>query len=131
MQLIAQNPENFSPDHSVKGVEQVGAMMINHKTGAILGMIEGRDFKLEQMNHATQAYRQPGSTMKVLAAYLPALEAGIIQPGSVIDDVPIIFAGLAKEIPYTSKLEQQIQWIDDCSLRVKSFLQHSCCSLVC
>ena len=35
-------------------------------------MIEGRDFQDEQMNYATQMVRQPGSTMKPIAAYLPA-----------------------------------------------------------
>ncbi len=74
----------------MKGIEQVGAVMIDNKTGAILSMLEGRDFFKEQLNHATQAYRQPGSTMKPIAAFLPALEKGAIQPASVIDDVPII-----------------------------------------
>ena len=64
--------------------------MIDHKTGAILGMIEGRSFQDEQMNYATQMVRQPGSTMKPIAAYLPALEEGLVQPASIIDDSPII-----------------------------------------
>jgi penicillin-binding protein len=92
MQEISHNPENFTPDDPVKGVEQIGAVMIDNKTGAILGMIEGRDFYIEQMNHATQMLRQPGSTMKPVAAYIPALEKGIIQPAGIIDDVPIILA---------------------------------------
>ncbi|WP_201318425.1 transglycosylase domain-containing protein [Paenibacillus sp. EPM92] len=90
MRSIAQNEKNFTPDDKVKGIEQVGAVMIDNKTGAILSMLEGRDFFKEQLNHATQAYRQPGSTMKPIAAFLPALEKGAIQPASVIDDVPII-----------------------------------------
>lgn len=90
MQEIAKDKNNFTPDDPVKGMEQVGAMMLDSKTGAILGMIEGRDFMKEQMNHATQAYRQPGSTMKPIAAFLPAMEMGLIQPASVIDDVPIL-----------------------------------------
>lgn len=90
MREIAENPKNFAPDDPKKGIEQVGAIMLDSKTGAILGMIEGRDFFKEQLNHATQAYRQPGSTMKPIAAYIPAMEKGAIQPASVIDDVPII-----------------------------------------
>lgn len=89
MQAIAKNPDNFSPDHPDKGMEQTGAVMIENKTGRILAMIEGRDFYTEQLNHATQMTRQPGSAMK-LFAYLPALEEGIIQPGWPIDDMPII-----------------------------------------
>lgn len=90
LQEIAQNPENFTPDHEEKGIEQVGAMIIENHTGRILGMIEGRDYYIEQLNHATQMKRQPGSTMKPLAAFLPALENGDIQPASVIDDIPIL-----------------------------------------
>ncbi|MBP1996486.1 transglycosylase domain-containing protein [Paenibacillus eucommiae] len=90
MRGIAEDKNNFAPKDPVKGTEQVGAIMLDSKTGAILGMIEGRDFFEEQLNHATQAYRQPGSTMKPIAAYIPALDSGAIQPASVIDDVPII-----------------------------------------
>ncbi|WP_082423293.1 transglycosylase domain-containing protein [Paenibacillus dakarensis] len=90
MRKIAEDDSNFWPDSQTKGKEQTAAMMINNKTGAILGMIEGRDFKTEEMNYSTQMVRQPGSAMKPIAAYLPALEAGKVQPGSIVDDSPII-----------------------------------------
>lgn len=94
MQAIAQNEKNFTPDLKNKekkdAMEQIGAVMLDNKTGAILGMMEGRNFYVEQLNHVTQAYRQPGSTMKPIAAYIPALEKGAIQPASVIDDSPIV-----------------------------------------
>ncbi|TGU85219.1 penicillin-binding protein, partial [Mesorhizobium sp. M00.F.Ca.ET.186.01.1.1] len=72
-------------------LEEVGAMLIHNKTGAILGMIGGRDFKVEQTNHATVP-RQPGSAMKPLAAYAPAFELGLLQPASPIDDAPVLLA---------------------------------------
>ncbi|OXM15819.1 transglycosylase domain-containing protein [Paenibacillus herberti] len=90
MREIANDPDNFGPTSKSKGPEQAAAIMIDHHTGAILGMMEGRDFNIEQMNYATQMTRQPGSAMKPLGAYLPALEAGLVQPASVIDDSPII-----------------------------------------
>ncbi|WP_379133403.1 transglycosylase domain-containing protein [Paenibacillus sp. sgz500958] len=90
MHSISDDSENFTKDSKTKGKEQTAGMMIDNKTGAILGMIEGRDFNIEQMNYATQMVRQPGSTMKPIAAYLPALEAGLIQPAGVLDDAPII-----------------------------------------
>ncbi|NOV03295.1 transglycosylase domain-containing protein [Paenibacillus planticolens] len=90
MHEISNNDKNFAPTDEKKGIEQVGAIMIDSKTGAIKGMIEGRNFFDEQLNHATQAYRQPGSTMKPIAAYIPALEKGAIQPASIVDDIPII-----------------------------------------
>ncbi|HEX7056672.1 MAG TPA: penicillin-binding transpeptidase domain-containing protein, partial [Bacilli bacterium] len=90
MQEIAHNPDNFTPDIEGKGMEQIGAVLIDNKTGAILGMIEGRDFYKEQLNHATQMERQPGSTMKPIAAYGPAIEMGAIQPATPLDDSPVV-----------------------------------------
>ncbi|NIK75755.1 penicillin-binding protein [Paenibacillus castaneae] len=90
MHEIGTNEENFSPFSEEKGLEQIAAVMLDHKTGAIVGMLEGRDFYEEQLNYATQMTRQPGSTMKTIAAYLPAIEQGIIQPASIIDDAPIV-----------------------------------------
>ncbi len=100
MQEIAKNPDNFSKDHPEKGIEQTGAMLMENASGRILGMIEGRDYYIEQLNHATQMVRQPGSAMKILA-YLPAIEQGLISPGSPIDDSPIILkdGGKGAHIP--------------------------------
>ncbi|MEK4064446.1 MULTISPECIES: transglycosylase domain-containing protein [Paenibacillus] len=90
MHSISENSDNFTKNSKARGKEQTAGMMIENKTGAILGMIEGRDFNIEQMNYATQMVRQPGSTMKPIAAYLPALDAGLIQPAGILDDAPII-----------------------------------------
>ena len=90
MHSISEDSDNFTKDSKARGKEQTAGIMINNKTGAILGMIEGRDFNIEQMNYATQMVRQPGSTMKPIAAYLPALDAGLIQPAGILDDAPII-----------------------------------------
>ncbi|GAB7388919.1 PBP1A family penicillin-binding protein [Bacillaceae bacterium] len=102
MQEIASDPKNFGPNATYRiqrangkvetiknALEEVGATLIDNETGAILGMIGGRDFNVEQTNH-TQRPRQPGSAMKPLAAYAPAFELGKLQPGSVIDDSPIV-----------------------------------------
>ncbi|MFD1176143.1 transglycosylase domain-containing protein [Paenibacillus puldeungensis] len=104
MHKVSNNKDNFSPYSKTKGLEQVASMMIDNRTGAILGMIEGRDFYTEQMNYATQMKRQPGSTMKPIAAYLPAIEEGLIQPASIIDDSPIILRDYQKgyHIPVNS-----------------------------
>lgn len=96
MRKIADDSSNFFPDSETKGKEQTAAMMINNKTGAIIGMIEGRDFKTEEMNYATQMVRQPGSAMKPIAAYLPALDSGKVQPASIVDDSPIILRDYSK-----------------------------------
>ncbi|MGG4395928.1 transglycosylase domain-containing protein [Paenibacillus thiaminolyticus] len=109
MKNVANNKNNFSPYSETKGLEQVAAMMIDHRTGAILGMIEGRDFYEEQMNFATQMLRQPGSTMKPLAAYLPALDQGLIQPASIVDDAPMVLKDGSKgyHIPGNANMRYQ------------------------
>ena len=92
MQNIGQNPSNFSGNR--KGFpEQVGAVMINNKTGAILGMLEGRGYEQGAYNRATMAKRQPGSTMKPIGVYGPAVEEGIVQPGTIVVDEPFSYGG--------------------------------------
>ncbi|MFV0313525.1 MAG: transglycosylase domain-containing protein, partial [Anaerotignum sp.] len=42
-------------------------------------------------NRATQALRQQGSTMKILASYAPAIDMGLLMPGSIIIDEPVTY----------------------------------------
>ena len=49
MHKVGADPNNFEADSKEKGMEQTGAIMLDHKTGAILGMLEGRDFYTEQL----------------------------------------------------------------------------------
>ncbi|HSP23227.1 MAG TPA: transglycosylase domain-containing protein, partial [Planococcus sp. (in: firmicutes)] len=66
---------------------QVGSMTVENNTGRILSFVGGRDHKIEELNHATQAYRSIGSTVKPLLVYGPALEFGAIGAGSPVVDV--------------------------------------------
>lgn len=58
-------------------------------TGAIRALIGGFDFKRNQFNHVTQAWRQPGSTFKPFI-YSAALEKGL-TPATTINDIPLSF----------------------------------------
>ncbi|MDW0118504.1 transglycosylase domain-containing protein [Sporosarcina thermotolerans] len=66
---------------------QVGAIMLENNTGRILSFVGGRDHQLMALNHATQAFRQNGSSMKPLLVYAPAIEYGVIGAGSPVVDV--------------------------------------------
>lgn len=66
---------------------QVGAIMIENSTGKILSFIGGRDHNLIATNHATQAFRQNGSSMKPLLVFAPAIEYGVLGAGSPVVDV--------------------------------------------
>ncbi|MGG1575552.1 transglycosylase domain-containing protein [Fictibacillus sp. NRS-1165] len=74
---------------NVQQPQEVGSILIENKTGAIISFVGGRDYNREQLNHATQALRQNGSTMKPLLAYAPAIEEGKVQPGYIIPDTPL------------------------------------------
>ncbi len=57
------------------------------KDGAVRALVGGFDFNRNKFNHATQAWRQPGSSFKPFI-YSAALEKGY-TPASVIPDEPI------------------------------------------
>jgi penicillin-binding protein 1A len=56
-------------------------------TGRLRALVGGFDFARQPFNHATQAWRQPGSSFKPLL-YSAALEHGIM-PATVINDAPL------------------------------------------
>lgn len=59
-------------------------------TGRIRALVGGFDFARQPFNHATQAWRQPGSSFKPLL-YSAALEQGVM-PATVVDDLPFTAA---------------------------------------
>ena len=66
---------------------EVAFIALNPGNGAVLAMVGGFDFALNQFNHVTQATRQAGSSFKPFV-YSAALERGI-TPATVFDDAPI------------------------------------------
>lgn len=69
-----------------------GAMVvIDPYSGRVLAMVGGYSFSLNKFNRATQAKRQPGSSIKPFV-YATALEKDF-TPASMIDDAPISFMG--------------------------------------
>lgn len=69
---------------------QAGMVLLDHKTGYVLGVIGGLGEKTTSMglNRGTQAVRQTGSSMKPLSVVAPGIENGTITAASVYDDVP-------------------------------------------
>ena len=59
-------------------------------TGRIRALVGGFDFARQPFNHATQAWRQPGSSFKPVL-YSAALEQGVM-PATVVDDLPFTAA---------------------------------------
>ncbi|RZA29059.1 MAG: PBP1A family penicillin-binding protein, partial [Lysobacteraceae bacterium] len=63
---------------------------LDAQTGAVRAMVGGFDYQLQKLNHATQAWRQPGSSIKPFV-YSAALERGFF-PGTTILDEPLDFS---------------------------------------
>ena len=65
-----------------------GSMVVMDYKGNIKGMVGGIGEKTGNriFNRATSAYRQPGSTIKPLSAYTPAIEGNLITYSTIVSD---------------------------------------------
>ncbi|KAA0548775.1 PBP1A family penicillin-binding protein [Bacillus sp. BGMRC 2118] len=78
--------EQHFPQGTTDQMVQSGSVFINPKTGGVVALVGGRgEFSYGGFNHATDLVRQPGSTMKPLAVYAPALEKGYELYDSLLD----------------------------------------------
>ncbi|MEW6247373.1 MAG: PBP1A family penicillin-binding protein [Nitrospirota bacterium] len=74
-----------------------GALVaLDPRTGGILAMVGGREYRASQFNRSVQAKRQPGSLFKplvYLAAFETTKDAGpsAVTPASLILDAPVTF----------------------------------------
>lgn len=69
---------------------QSAAVCIDNETGFVKAIVGGRsqEYDGHMLNRAYQSYRQPGSAIKPLIVYTPALERGY-TPDTVVEDAPI------------------------------------------
>ncbi len=77
-------------EHPLQGA----IVVLETKTGRILAMVGGRDYRLSQFNRAVQAHRSAGSLVKpfvYLAAFEAAREQGAegLTPASILEDEPV------------------------------------------
>lgn len=74
------------------GVVQVGNVLTNNSNGAILGFIGGRDYNVNQNNHAFTTARSPGSSIKPIIAYGPAIDQGLMGSESILSNYPTTYS---------------------------------------
>lgn len=72
------------------GGPQGALVALNPKTGEILAMAGGRDYRLSHFNRVTQARRQIGSAIKPLVFAVAVEEEGYNQETRVIDE-PVVY----------------------------------------
>ncbi len=88
--------ENF-PNSTGSNPAQAAMVVIDPYTGSVKGAVGGIGQKKGNLvlNRATQSLRQPGSTIKPIAVYAPALDGGIIKPSDIYVDKEIDYSGWA------------------------------------
>ena len=74
------------------GQPEVGNVLMDNQTGAILGFVGGRDYQTNQNNHAFDTKRSPASTTKPLLAYGIAIDQGLMGSASVLSNYPTNFS---------------------------------------
>lgn len=74
------------------GPIEVGNVLMDNQTGAVLGFIGGRDYASNQNNHAFDTKRSPGSTIKPILAYGIAIDQGLMGSASVLSNYPTNFS---------------------------------------
>lgn len=83
-------PENASDGE----MPQSAMACVDTTSGAVLCIVGGREYTVQRgLNRATQMQRQPGSALKPLAVFAPAIENYGATAATVLNDAPTTFSG--------------------------------------
>ena len=86
----------------VKEAAQSAMVVIDQSNGYVVGAVGVLGEKeAGNLNRVNQARRQPGSSIKPIAVYGPALQEGKITAASVYDDVPLKFGSWTPKNSYS------------------------------
>ncbi|MFE7061553.1 transglycosylase domain-containing protein [Sutcliffiella sp. NPDC057660] len=109
LENVYADPANF-PTAPSGEVAQSSGILMDPKTGGILGLIGGRDYKFRDFNRASRLAKQPGSTVKPLLVYTPALEKGY-DMYDMLNDSPIDIDGY-KPLNHTLDYRGEVSMYD-------------------
>lgn len=84
---------------------QTGNILIDNKTGAVLGFVGGRDYQASQVNNAFYSKRQPGSTIKPIMTYAPAIDQGLIGSASRLPNFPMKIPGTDENLQNSTQVQ--------------------------
>ncbi len=87
MENVFTNNSNF-PDPVSEDMTNAAMVVMDPYTGEVKGIVGGRgeNRAMRTLNRATQSLRQPGSAIKPIAVYAPALDQAIITEDTVFTD---------------------------------------------
>ncbi|MGG1689936.1 transglycosylase domain-containing protein [Heyndrickxia ginsengihumi] len=92
LQNVYQRGDLF-PSGTADQIIQSGSILVDPSSGGVRALVGGRGEKVFRgFNRATQLRRQPGSIMKPITVYAPALEEGY-KPTSILEDKETTFKG--------------------------------------
>lgn len=122
MTTVFKDNSNFPSVKAGATLPQAAMVVIDPYTGAVKGIVGGRGEKTAALilNRATGAYRQPGSSIKPIAAYAPGVELGLISPTTTYEDKLVQigswapknwYSGYRGEVTIRYALEQSINTI--------------------
>ncbi len=97
---VVKDGETYIEDKDIVKQPQSSFTVIEQATGEVKAIYGGRGPKtgLRTLNRASQSPRQVGSTFKVLASFLPAIDAAGLTLASVQDDSPFFYPQTTKEV---------------------------------
>jgi penicillin-binding protein 2A len=82
----------FQQDTNFPSGGEGGMVILDKKSGEVLGLMGGRDYPNSTLNRASQMKRQPASTFKPLVVFAPAIDLGW-KPDQLIKDEPMKIEG--------------------------------------
>lgn len=109
-EVYIYNEDEYFPTAGNAILQPQSAMVVmDPYTGDVLGLVGGRGEKTGSrvQSLATDAKRPPGSSIKPITVYAPAMEEGLITYGSVYDDTPLYFE--SDNDPYPHNLPDTYQ----------------------
>ena len=79
---------------------QISMTIMNQSNGTVEALVGGRGNKTSDLslNRATGTTRQPGSTFKILSAFLPALDKNHMTLATVYDDAPYNYIDTSRPV---------------------------------
>lgn len=96
---IRRNLDGAHPVREGQPPVQAAALILDPGTGQIRAMVGGRAHETVLGLNRVFSLRQPGSAIKPLSVYVPALDRGF-SPGNVIDDAPLSIPQLPPAPPF-------------------------------
>ncbi|MEG0255120.1 PBP1A family penicillin-binding protein [Vagococcus sp.] len=86
MDQTFENDSLFPASAADGAIVEGASVALNPKTGGVMGIVGGRgEYTYRGFNRATDSMLSPGSTLKPISVYTPALEAGY-KPDDVLKD---------------------------------------------